>query len=305
MPTNTDADAELLVDVDSGTVVPAEDALDSGNETETTETATENVAAEAEAVIPLIDFSALPAPTVILALPSSPDEQPVQESLTLREDGNAAIIDLTRGGDLSQPLTVLFTESEPSAGGQPGRLSIENGGRLTFEAGQPRARMTVSTVSNSTREPDSEAVLTIRDADDTETVLGNIRMSLEDDDQRAFEAALPVNTVAFVVNQVSVREFDPAAQVEVVRYRPDNRALEVRYKLTDITATEGQDYFGPGLPLIYFAPGQRAARILIPLGQDGRPEREETFLLELEGQAIPEDSGIFSQLTVMILDDDS
>ena len=106
-------------------------------------------------------------------------------------------------------------------------------------------------------------------------------------------------------SEVLVREFDPAAQLDIVRYRADDRALEIRYSLTDGTATEGQDYFGPGLPLIYFAPGQQAARILIPLGQDARPEQDETFTVELDSPAVPADSGIFTQLTVMIQDDDS
>jgi len=145
----------------------------------------------------------------------------------------------------------------------------------------------------------------VRDAETRQQDLASIRLTLEDDDQRAFEASLAPNTVGFAVNQVSVREFDPAVQVDIVRYRPDNTALEVEYTLTDVTATEGQDYFSPGLPVIYFGPGQRTARILIPLGQDARVEQDEAFMLELKTNSAPAGSNIFTQIAVMIRDDDS
>jgi serine/threonine protein kinase len=306
--TNVGADEELVVDADSGTLIPADGTEEVDIEADAAGLPPDEPVVAAEETIPLVDFSSLPPPSVILALPSSPDEYPIQESLIVREEGGDAIIDLMRGGDLSQAFSVRFVETEFSgseSAWQSGRYSMENDGVLTFETGQPRARINLFVRPDAAREADREVVLTIREATDDGTDLGSIRMTLEDDDQRAFEAAMPANTVAFTVNQVTVREFDPAAQIDVVRYRSDNRALEVRYRLTDVTATEGQDYFGPGLPLIYFAPGQQAARILIPLGQDGRPERNETFEVALEGQDIPEDSGIFSRLTVMIRDDDT
>jgi len=81
--------------------------------------------------------------------------------------------------------------------------------------------------------------------------------------------------------------------------------LEVNYTLTDVTATEGQDYFAPGLNVVYFAAGQREAKIIVPLGQDARPEQDEMFILDLETAAAPSNSNIFSQIAVMIRDDDS
>ena len=102
-----------------------------------------------------------------------------------------------------------------------------------------------------------------------------------------------------------MREFDPAVQVDIIRYRPDNTAVEIPYSLTDISATEGEDYFAPGLPVIYFGPGQRTARILIPLGQDARAEGGETFIIALDAPVPPQSSNIYRQITVMIRDDDS
>ncbi|MGI9261814.1 MAG: Calx-beta domain-containing protein, partial [Woeseiaceae bacterium] len=152
---------------------------------------------------------------------------------------------------------------------------------------------------------DREVTLQINAADDADAILGTIRLSLEDDDQRAFEEGLSPNTVALAVNQVSVRESDPAAQIDVVRYKADNAALEVEYELADVTATEGQDYFAPDLSVVYFAPGQRTARILVPLGQDTRAESDEAFMLKLNTAEAPADSNLFSQIAVMIRDDDT
>ncbi len=254
------------------------------------------------------DFSVLPEPTLLLTLRSGEEAAIPSGRLTVREDGDAAIIDLVREGDLSAPFAVQFVETQFSgnqSSWESGQYQVQNDGMLLFERGQPRARITVTMRSNPVREPDRDVTLSIRDAATRSIDLGTIRLTLEDDDQRAFEASLPPNTVGFTVNQVSVREFDPAVQIDIVRYRPDTTALEVAYTLTDVTATEGQDYFAPGLPVIYFGPGQRTARILIPLGQDGRPEQDEAFMLELDTPAAPVNSNIFTQIAVMIRDDDS
>jgi len=155
------------------------------------------------------------------------------------------------------------------------------------------------------REPDRVVALSVRNVDGDPATVASINLTLEDDDQRAFEAGLAVNTVGFSVNQISVREFDPAVQVDVIRYNADNTVLEVTYTLTDVTATQGQDYFAPGINEIYFGPGQRTARILVPLGQDSRVEQGEVFTLKLDTAPAPPDSNIFSQIAVMIRDDDS
>lgn len=255
---------------------------------------------------PLIDYTTLPPASLTMALPLAADSVP-EANLTMREGNAAAIIDVFRE-DFSAPLSVRIVEGAFSGNQSPwnsGQITVENDGQLEFSAGQERARLTVSLRSNPVREPDREVVLRIQDSANPGTDLARINLVLEDDDQRAFEQGLPANTVAFAVNQISVREFDPAAQIDVIRYNPDNTSLEVGYVLIDVTATEGQDYFTPGSTLIYFAAGQRTARILVPLGQDARREPDEAFILELETQPVSPDSNIFSQIAVMIRDDDS
>ena len=141
---------------------------------------------------------------------------------------------------------------------------------------------------------------------DSNSELALINLTLEDDDQRRFESRLGPNTVAFAVGQVSVRERDPAVQIDLVRFNPDNTRLTVEYFLRDVTATEGEDYFVPGTNTVEFGPGQRSARILIPLVQDSNPESDEAFMLEMPAlQSEATNANIFRRIAVMIRDDDS
>ena len=100
-------------------------------------------------------------------------------------------------------------------------------------------------------------------------------------DQRVFEAGLPVNTVAFAAGQASINESDPAVQIDIVRFNPDDSSIVIGFTVDDITASEGEDYFAPGNYSISFGPGQRSARILIPLVQDSLSEGDEAFVVEL------------------------
>ena len=134
--------------------------------------------------------------------------------------------------------------------------------------------------------------------------LALITVILEDDDQRVFEASLPANTVAFATSQVSVREQDPAVQIDILRFNPDNTSLAVEFTLRDITATKGEDYFAPNGYTITFGPGQRSARLLIPLVQDSEYEDNEAFSVELSNTASSNVAEIYSRIAVMIRDDD-
>jgi serine/threonine protein kinase len=263
---------------------------------------------EPDPLPPATDFSLLPPPSLLLALDSSVDAAVPAGKVTIREDAASAIVDLVRDGDIAEAYSVQFVEtgfSGNQSAWDSGQYEIENGGLMVFDVGQPRARIEISMRSDPVREPDRVVTLSLRDAAGEQATVGTISLTLEDDDQRAFEDGLPANTVGFAVNQISVREFDSAVQIDVIRYKPDNTVLEVEYTLTDVTATEGQDYFAPGLNVVYFAAGQRAAKIIVPLGQDARPEQDEAFMVELDTAAAPPNSNIFSQIAVMIRDDDS
>ena len=122
----------------------------------------------------------------------------------------------------------------------------------------------------------------------------------------SFEVHLPAtNTIAFAASQVSVREIDPAVQIDLVRFNPDNNPIEVRYSVSDITATEGADYFAPGSYSITFGPSQRSARLLVPLVQDAEVEGDEAFVVELTAETNTAAVDVHRRIVVMIRDDET
>jgi hypothetical protein len=129
-------------------------------------------------------------------------------------------------------------------------------------------------------------------------------VELEDDDQRTFEKLLAPDTVGFAVSQMSAGEQDPAVQVDVVRYNPTDVPLTVDYVVSGITANEGEDYFSPGGSSVVFAPGQRFARLLIPLVQDARYEGDEAFFVELLLPETTAPADVHRRISIMVRDDD-
>ena len=257
--------------------------------------------------IPLVDFSALPPANFEIALAALGNAQ-TQLKLALREDSGATIIDLVRDTDIDLALDLRIEEISYSGNRSPwasGQLLISNEGLVSFPAGQERARFTLNMSSDPLREADQQSTLLIRVADSVGSELATIDVLLEDDDQRNFEAELPTNTVAFAVSQIAVRERDPAAQIDVLRFNPDNRTMVVNFVVKDITAVEGEDYFSPSGHSITFEPGQRSARLLIPLVQDAVIEGDEAFTVELRVSNVSDNSDVFHRIVIMIRDDDA
>ncbi len=257
-------------------------------------------------VRPLVDFSKLPAANAVVQLSLLAGESQ-SVSVTLRENGRPVIVDFVRDGDLSNALTLRLEEvgftgnRSPWAGGQ---YALSEAGMVRFPVGQERGRVTMTMASDPLREADQQSTLRLREADSVDSELALINVTLEDDDQRAFESRLPVNTIAFAASQVSIRETDPAVQIDLVRFNPDNSPLVVDFAVNDITATEGEDYFAPGSFTISFGPKQRSARLLIPLVQDSDVEGNEAFVVELIGTPETSSMEIYTRIVVMIRDDE-
>ncbi len=227
--------------------------------------------------------------------------------VTLREDAGDVTIDLVRMHNMRESLTVLLEEVGFSGNRSPweeGQYVIANNGVATFEAGQNRVRTRISMSTDSVREADRDVTIQVREIDNVEAEFARINLTLEDDDRRAYEASLPLDTIAFAASEVFVSEADPAVQIDVVRFKPSNRSLEVPYVVNDLTTTAGEDYFPPGMPTIYFSPNQRSARILIPLVQDADPEDSEVFAVEFVNPARYVDPEIYQSIAIMIRDDD-
>ena len=253
-----------------------------------------------------VKFVAMLPATLTVGLAAS-GRNASEVDLTIREGTGATTIDLVRMTNILESYTVLLEEVGFSGNRSPweeGRYAIANSGYVTFEAGQNRARTTIFVPSDSQRDPDREITIQVREVDNAERALARIELKLEDDDQRTYEAGLPPNTIGFAESQVFMREADPAVQIDIIRFKPTNTAMEVSYLVDDVSATAGEDYFPPSLKIIYFAPGQRSARILVPLVQDSDPEADEAFALELVSDARYLDPDIYQRITVIIRDDD-
>ncbi len=227
--------------------------------------------------------------------------------LILREDSGAAVVELERETAGPEPLAVVVEEIGFSGNQSPlttGRYRLSSQA-ARFDAGQTTARLTISMPSDTVREPDQEATLLLRNAANAASQFAIINLTLEDDDQRSFESGLPQDTVGFAGSQVFVRERDPAVQIDVLRFNPGDTDLEIRYFISGGTATEGDDFFVPGATGLVFAPGQRSARLLIPLVQDATVEDDESFTLELLTDANSSSPDIYREITVIMQDDDS
>ena len=255
---------------------------------------------------PLIDFSKLPRAD--LEVPFKLGAVAAGNFTTrLREDGRPVIVDFVRSSGLGAPLMLKLEEVGFSGNRSPwgsGQYAFSDSGIVRFPVGQDRSRITLSMASDSVREADQLSTLRLREVDSTESELAAIYVALEDDDQRAFEAQLPANTIAFAAGEASIRESDPAVQIELVRFNPDDSRVVAGYTVTDVTATEGEDYFAPGDYSVTFGPGQRSARLLIPLVKDALLEGEETFIIKL---ALPYEASVnnvFQHLVVTIRDDE-
>ncbi len=296
---------------DVGDAVIDEDPVDSSSEVVAAAVVPEEVAGLVDLpyvaieVDPLVDFSLLPLASVEIVLPADgTSARPV--TITLQEDGSPVIVDMVRD-DVSLPLTLRLEEVGFSGNRSPwvsGQYSLSDGGVFEFPVGQERARLTLTMASDPLREADQQSTLRVREVDGSTLEFAKITVVLEDDDQRAFEAQLPANTVAFSMSQASVRERDPAVQIDIQRFNPDNTTLVVAYTLRDITATEGEDYFAPGSQVITFGPGQRSARLLIPLVRDSAVEGDEAFIVELSTDDAMVDVDVYDRIAVMIRDDE-
>ncbi|HNP37416.1 MAG TPA: protein kinase [Woeseiaceae bacterium] len=286
------------------------DGNDTGTGTLVEDAAEETVltpAGDTSAADSAIDYSALPMADFEIPL----DGMRAEVSpfiVTLRENGSPVTVDLIKTAGVDLPMQLRLEEVGYSGNRSPwasGQYRISPSGVIDIPAGQDRARVTLTMASDPLREADQVSTLRVRQADSTTSQLATIEVNLEDDDQRAFEAGLPTNTIGFAVSQISVRERDPVVQIDVLRFNPDDSQIVVGYEVRDITATEGEDYFSPGGYSVSFGPGQRSARLLIPLVQDSISEGDEAFTVELATHDQEAIDDVFQRIVVIIRDDET
>ena len=295
-------DAEEAVETEAGQEVSAESNDEPSEDIIPAEPEDPNTIGPASN---LIDYSQLPPPNLIVPLSFDGNAQTV--TVYVREDDEPAVIDFVREGDLTTELSIRLEEVGFTGNRSPwgtGQYALSNSGVIIFPVGQERGRVTLTMAPDEFREPDQQSTLRVREVEFADSELAVIDVILEDDDQRVFESRLATNTVAFARDQVTVRETDPAVQIDLVRFNPDDSPLVVGFTVHNVTATDGEDYFAPGSYEVSFGPRQRSARLLIPLVQDTDVEGDETFVVELDAAADGSSSAVNQRIAVLIRDDE-
>ncbi len=254
---------------------------------------------------PLVDYTTFPPPALEVPLSRSGGRAETY-TISLDEDGEAAEIEFVRS-DASDAFALRLEEIGYSGNRSPwasGQYGFSGDGVVEFPIGQDRGRISLSMNPDPLREADQQSTLRVRDVDSPSSALATITVFLRDDDQRTFETMLPANTVAFAMSQASVSEADPAAQLDILRFNPDSTEIVVGYRIESVTATENKDYFPPAWQEVSFGPGQRSARLLIPLVQDSSIEGDEAFIVELDTESTVTGTDIYHRIVVMIRDDE-
>ena len=301
---------EISAEMDTATEIEREEVLtgaEPGGSASLDDQATEELiaapTADTEAIVEIVE---MPQAGLIIPIGREPDSG-ISLTLTLREDQPAVVIEITRSHNLSEDLSLQLAEVAYTGNRSPlldGQYLLLNEGRVDFAPGQNRRRLQIVMRNDTARETDRRVTLALVDREAPDRVYGTLSVLLEDDDQRRFEAGLPVDTVAFSTAQVASREQLPAVQIELLRLNPGSGEFATSFDYVDQTAVEGEDYFVPTQKSIRFQPGQRSTRLFIPLVQDSEVEGDETFLLELEPTPELDLPGVNRRITVLIRDDD-
>lgn len=321
-PVNESADSELVAPAATTAIEESAEAIDQPS---ANDIATPEIVDEPPAIVPAV--TSAPAETVPVRQPveqspraespsddleltpllvlAAPGQTSPELELSLTEGAGELVVELQRSFGLSESLLVRIDEvgfSGSRSPGEAGLYRLSDDGVVSFDPGQREASFSITVGADDIRETDRQVSLLLRDYYNPESALGQVELRVLDDDQRSFETNFRQNAVAFLTGRVIVRERDPAAQIDVVRYNPTSEALTVGYNVRDLSATEGEDYFVPARREIVFGPGQRNARLLIPLVQDSVPENDENFMIELATRGAGED--IIRRVAVIIRDDD-
>ncbi len=254
----------------------------------------------------LVDFSLLPAANRVIPFAHG-NNSSESFSFAMREDAGDMIIDFVRTTGLAEPILLRLEEVGFSGNRSPwvsGELSMSNSGLIELPAGQGRGRITLSMASDSRRESDQQSTLRLRDAEFVNSEIAILNITLEDDDQRIIESQISANTVGLAESQMTVRESDPAVQINLIRFNPNEQALDVEFTVINLTAKEGADFYRPGGTTVSFGPGERTARLLIPLVQDSEVEGDEAFIFGLTGAFDSAPVPVIREAIIMIEDDD-
>jgi hypothetical protein len=211
-------------------------------------------------------------------------------------------VKLDRSDDPDPGDTVMVNyKTIPGTATPPGDYTTEQG-TLTFDPGETSKIITVPITNDNAVENEEQFSLILYDqsADRFSATLATTTATITiiDDDSTS-------GTIGFASAKYSINEnpqFNGGAAsviVTVTRSGDTSTQVDVNYATSPISATENVDYQGQAGTLT-FLPGQTSKQISIPVFNDGLPEGDEKFVVNLS----PNFGGI-SSTTVTIVDDDA
>jgi hypothetical protein len=213
-------------------------------------------------------------------------------TVTVYEYQPAAVLDLTRSGNLEATVTVEYTTHDVTA--QAGQDFEAVAGTLTFAPGAAYQRITIPLLNDGVHESQETLLVTLRNP------TGGLALG-----------SPATVTVHIVDNDPGVALYGDGAwegagtlMVSVWRGNDGDFPFTVDYATTDGTAQAGLDYQSVAGTLT-FAAGEANQTIAIPILNDGLRETNETFRLTLSHPTGGAFLGSQASVLVTILDNDA
>jgi hypothetical protein len=217
-----------------------------------------------------------------------------QETYSALESSGVATIAVTLDPTSDIVATVHYATADGTA--TAGEDYQATSGILTFAPGENRQTFDVFLLDDLDIEADQTVRLTLKDATNASIAGANpATLTLVDDDRP------PV--VRFQRATYRAGEDAGTASITVTLSAPSSRTITVDYATADGTATAGTDYVATSGTLT-LPPGRKAQLFVVPLIDDGIPEKDETIALTLS-HAVHATIGEPNPATLVLLDQDT
>ena len=186
--------------------------------------------------------------------------------VTVNEGRGPAVFTVTIGEASDRPVTVNYATSNGTA--RAGQDYESTSGTLTITSPDTTGTIEVTVLDDGVPEPDETFQVRLSSADGARIEGARATGTIED------------NEPALSIGDVTVNEGDGSAEFVVTMSETSERVVTVAYATSNGTARAGQDYTRTSDTLT-IARGATSGTISVPVLDDGVPEPDETFYLNL------------------------
>jgi hypothetical protein len=234
--------------------------------------------------------------SISVSVQITPQVQFSSVSYSIGEGGGQAAITVTLSAATAQDVTVGYATSNGTA--TAGIDYTATSGILTIPSGQTSAALNIPIIQDAIYEGDETVVISL--SSPVHANLGSpgqATLTIKNDSKPT--AIMP--TISFNTSTVNVLESDTQLDLTVKLDSESFYSVIVSYKVSDGTATLGDDYTAQD-GVITFAPGDTEVTIHVNILSDKIVEPNETFTLTLSTPDRDMTLGEHPQITVTILD---